>query len=431
VIADRVRTFLRWSERYTKTDMLYAVRGGFWLALGQAFTSLSLSLVAIIFANTLSKTTFGTYNYVLSVAGLLSIATLPQMGVALTQAVARGYEGSIHRAVRAKLRYGPLGTIPCLGLAAWRGVQGDTEQAAAFVLLAILLPFLDAFAVYDAFLGGRKLFDVSVRYGVLFRVASTLVLIVAALSTKNLLLILVAYFAPRPPLHWLLYRATLKHYPPNRHEDDGVVAYGTHLSVVGIIPTIATYLDRLLVFHILGPAQLAVYAIAIAAPEQLKNFLSILDLIGLPKFARRPAREIQRSMRAKYLLLLLVALVVIGGYVLLAPLLFRWFFPAYLEAVSYSRLYALSMFNIVLVPARMFLLAKRRITEMYWSTTVTSVLQIALMVVLTLSHGLLGLILARLITRFAGVVMDWLFYRRSLATLVDTDEEPAAPSVPG
>jgi O-antigen/teichoic acid export membrane protein len=201
--------------------------------------------------------------------------------------------------------------------------------------------------------------------------------------------------------------------------------------VVGIIPTIATYLDRLLVFHILGPAQLAVYAIAIAAPEQLKNFLSILDLIGLPKFARRPAREIQRSMRAKYLLLLLVALVVIGGYVLLAPLLFRWFFPAYLEAVSYSRLYALSMFNIVLVPARMFLLAKRRITEMYWSTTVTSVLQIALMVVLTLSHGLLGLILARLITRFAGVVMDWLFYRRSLATLVDTDEEPAAPSVPG
>jgi hypothetical protein len=34
-------TFLRWSERHTKTDMIYLTKGGFWLTLAQVISSAS------------------------------------------------------------------------------------------------------------------------------------------------------------------------------------------------------------------------------------------------------------------------------------------------------------------------------------------------------------------------------------------------------
>ena len=69
-------SILRWSEKYTQTDMVYLTRGGFWLILGKIVFNISGFLLIIAFANLLSKEAYGTYQYVLSVASILAIPTL-------------------------------------------------------------------------------------------------------------------------------------------------------------------------------------------------------------------------------------------------------------------------------------------------------------------------------------------------------------------
>ena len=76
---------LRWSEKWTKTDMIYLARGGFWLTLGQVISSLSAFLLAIAFANLLPKETYGEYKYILSIASILAIPTLTGMAFLKTQ----------------------------------------------------------------------------------------------------------------------------------------------------------------------------------------------------------------------------------------------------------------------------------------------------------------------------------------------------------
>ena len=52
-IRNKAYNVLRWSEKYTKTDMLYLAKGGSWFTVGQVVSSSSVLLLAIAFANLL------------------------------------------------------------------------------------------------------------------------------------------------------------------------------------------------------------------------------------------------------------------------------------------------------------------------------------------------------------------------------------------
>ena len=59
-----VYTFLRKTEKYTKTDMVYLASGGFWLSIKTALSILIALSLSIAFANLLPKETFGEYKYI-------------------------------------------------------------------------------------------------------------------------------------------------------------------------------------------------------------------------------------------------------------------------------------------------------------------------------------------------------------------------------
>ena len=213
----------------------------------------------------------------------------------------------------------------------------------------------------------------------------------------------------------------------SKDEDPKAIPYGKHLSLMKVINTIASYIDRLFVFHFLGAVPLAVYAFAIAMPEQIKGAFSLLDTLAFPKFIGRNSEEIKASFKKKALRLFLLGGVVIGAYILAAPFIFKTFFPRYEEAVFYSQLFALSMLNLALFPATTALRAKKNVKGLYISNFVTPIFQIITMLVFILWQGLLGLIIARIISRFFGSFLDtYLFFRSP----PDNIEEPFLPAPP-
>ena len=101
-------------QPFIGTDVIYLVKGGSWLSLGEVATSGSSLLWAIAFASFVPIEVYGTYKYLMAVLAVFSLFTLTGMNKAVTQAAARGYEGSLLPALGTKIRWGLLGLAASL-----------------------------------------------------------------------------------------------------------------------------------------------------------------------------------------------------------------------------------------------------------------------------------------------------------------------------
>jgi len=420
-LRQKAHSMLRGSEGFFKTDMVYLAEGGSWLSLGQIVSSISSFLLIIAFANLVPKETYGTYKYVLSIVGILLIPSLPGISTAVSMAATRGLDGTLALALTTKVRWGLISSLASLLLAGYYFVSGNTSLMISFLIASIFLPFIDAFGIYGAFLNGKKEFRASTKYGAIIHVISAGIMIATIFLTDNLFLILLSYFFSWTLLRYVFFRITARKFVGSADEDPGAISYGKHLSLIKVINIMANYTDRLLVFHFLGAVPLAVYSLAIAMPEQIKGVLSSLDTLAFPKFVKRSTEDIRASFKKKALRLFLLGVVVIGAYILIAPFIYKVFFPQYLEAVFYSQLFALSMLNLTLFPATTALKAKKNTRALYISNFVTPIFQIIIMIIFIIWIGLLGLIIARIISRFFGSLLDtYLFFKTSPDNTVES-----------
>ena len=188
-IKNKIYKLLRKSEKWTKTDMIYLTKGGFWITTSQVASFILYFLLSIVFANFLPKEIYGTYKFVLSMIALLTIPTLGSMGTAVIQAVARGYEGSLIPAIKEKIKWGSLGFLGSLFLALYYYIQNDHQLFFSFLLISIFIQIFGAFAIYGALLQGRKLFKISSKISIFSNFVSITILIITVLFTNNIYLI--------------------------------------------------------------------------------------------------------------------------------------------------------------------------------------------------------------------------------------------------
>jgi len=415
-LKSKLYNLLRKSEKYTKTDMMYFTHGSFWLTLGQTISSASSFLLALAFANFLPKETFGVYKYVLSIVGILTITTLPGISTTVTQAIARGYEGSFLPAIKTKIRWGVFGSLTSLVLAGYYYFQGNIDLTFSFLIVAVFLPLMDTFMLYDSLLSGKKLFSISTKYGIISQIVATVITASALFFTGNLFVILLAYFASWTILRYIFLKITLKKFRLNNEEDSKTISYGKHLSFIGIIGNIATYLDRLLIFHYLGAAEVAIYSIAIAPIDQIKNLFKNIPTLAMPKLAQRSFKEIDAILYKRLFYLFLTGLIIAVTYFALAPLFFKLFFPKYLESVFYSRLFSLS---IVLNAMLSFLnvVGNSKITKtpkkmVYQPTVIIHTILIVSLLILTPQLGTSGVVFSRLIFLFSTIVISIIYWKK-------------------
>ena len=401
--------FLKKTQKYTKTDNVYLVKYGSWLTIGQIISSICSFLLALAFANLLPKETYGVYKYILSIASLLAIPTLVGINTAVIQAISRGYEGSLIRGLKTKIYWGILGSLASLGLAGYYYLNNNITLTISFLIIAVFLPLIESFDIYNAVLNGLKLFDVQVKYTSLIRILSVSAIIIILFFTKNLFLIIFAYFFSYTFFRFIFLLITIKKFSLNRKEDPQTISYGKHLTLIDIINTIASYLDKILVFHYLGAAELAIYTFAIIPPEQIKGFLLNIRSLTLPKLAIRSKEEIKANIFSK---MIKFALFIIPGiiiYILIAPIFYNLFFPQYSESIFYSQIFSISLITAVATLPEIALRAKMAKKQLYQLNIFSPIIQIILLFLFINLYGLLGIVLARIIWRFINsVIICWL-----------------------
>jgi len=413
-LKQKIYSTLRWSEQYTKTDMVYLAKGGFWLTAGQVVSSLSSFLLAIAFANLLPQETYGTYKYVLSVAGILAIPTLSGINTAITQAVARGYEGSLIPALKTKICWGLLGALASITIAGYYFINDNITLTISFLIISVFIPLISSFGIYSTFLQGKKRFDVSAKYQIISQIIAIAVLITTIFLTKNIFLILLSYFIPWTLLRFIFFKITVEKFPPNQSEDPQTIIYGKHLSLINIIGTIVQQIDKILIFHYLGPVKLAIYSIALAPPEQIKSLLSNLGALVLPKFSQRSRDEIKKALFPKMLKFALVIVLITIIYIVVAPFIYKIFFPQYIGSIIFSQIFAISLIGTIIILPHSALQSQKAQKELYVLNIAGPLVQLLLLIVAIYFYGLLGAILVRVFIRiFNSLFAYWLIQKNS------------------
>lgn len=409
-IKNLIYSLLKKSERYTQTDMVYLAKGGFWLTLGQVISTAASFLLAIAFANLLDPVTYGNYKYILSLVGMLGIFALTGIGTAIAQAVARGLENSFYTGFKAKLKWGLLGSLVAIGGAIYYWIRGNSLLPIPLLISAVFSPLMLASQIYGSFLVGRRLFSIQVKYSVLSRIVSAGAIITTLFITKNLFWLIAVYLVSHTLLNYSFYIIIESKFKPNKKEDSETLSYGLHLSLMNVLNQVAFYLDRILIFHYLGAVKLAIYQFAIAPPEQIKALLKNIQPLALPKFAKREKKEIKSTILKKAGKFFLILLPIVSLYILIAPFLYKIFFPQYLKSIFYSQLFILSLLCVPFSFLGIIILQSQKAQkQLYQLNIFSSVVQIIILFLFVYFYGLLGVVLARIISRFieAGLSL-WL-----------------------
>lgn len=408
---------LLWIQKYTKTDMLYLTKGGFWLLMGHAIHMGSGLVLAVAFANLLSSQSYGTYQYVIATGSILSAFTLSGIGTAIKHAVSKGNDGALRYGFKKKMIWS-CGIVLCSGLiSAYYFYNNNITLGTAFLFVGTFIPLIEGFSLYRSFLLGKKFFKENTLLG-LWRKPLTLIFLLTALFlTDDPAILIFIYYLSSTVSLGLMYSLTVKKYNLLYKPSPEIIQYGKQLSVLGILRTLADNLDKVIIFQFLGAPQVVVYTLATLPLTHLQKLFGLTGHMAFPKFAERNLESIEKGLPRKLFIFFVTTILVVLLYLALAPYFFRYLFPEYTESILYSQVLILAL---LLKPITLFsqiFEAHKMIYIQQFSIISTLVLKIVLLFSLIQVFGLWGAVWATLLSSLYWAAVAAIgFYTRNKTT---------------
>jgi O-antigen/teichoic acid export membrane protein len=405
----KIINLLRWLQKYTKTDMVYVVKGGFWLTVANVGISAISFINMMVFARWLSKEGYGVYQFVINSLALFSIFTIPGINTSVIKSVAQKKEGTLQLAVKEKIKWGLLGSLLALVLTGWYFGQDNKVLATAFLLGALFVPFKETFRIFTSFWTGRKRFDIQTKYDLVSNALSALFLVSAIYLTNNVLVIIFVFLLSYTFFNWIFYRKTVQQIV-NKEEDKEAISFGKNLTLIYALEITAFYLDRIIIWKFLGAVPVAIYTFAKQPIEKIKDALPIASL-ALPKFGENKIDgQRKKGIMTKFLQLFAVSVPTAAVLALTAPFLYSLFFPQYMESVVYFQ--ALSGI-IAIFPFLIFntaLIAEMKKGALYVVNGGVPFLKIVLFLALIPHFGIWGIIIAILTTEVLKGLLGFYYF---------------------
>jgi O-antigen/teichoic acid export membrane protein len=263
-----------------------------------------------------------------------------------------------------------------------------------FTIIAGVIPFFDLHAIYGIHLSGNRDFKTLSLFSTIQRTAVVIGLILSIVLSGNIFVIFSTFLGITIITNYIFFKKTLAKYPPSKETDTETIPYGIHLSIVGALQQAASYLDKLVLWKVAGPATVAMQAISIALPQEIGNALNQVNGIALPKMATRATEELRRAIPRKFCIFFLLTLPIAGLYILTAPYLFKFFFPQYLDTLPFVLVASFLIFTAPVTFLSQYFYATKHTRAIYWIQSTESLVSIALFVILIPLYGVYGAILA-------------------------------------
>jgi O-antigen/teichoic acid export membrane protein len=426
-LKNKVSAALRASESLFKLDMVYLAKGGMWTSLSFLVGTMASLATMIAFGNLLPREAYGTYNYLLSLGASLSFLTLSGIGIAVMRAVARGNESVTHAALKLELKFNLVAISTILAAALYYGYKGNMLFAGSLAILAIAYPLAESFHIYKQVLTGKKRFDLLTKVTSITTLISTSATIITLFLTDNILILIAVYASVSLFPNIIIYRKVardLDKTPPDPEQIKEMRRTAFHLTGAGVIGVISSYIDKIMLFQVAGPATLAVYGFAIAGPDRMKSLIKGWMSIALPRLAQTSLPEIRKVVYRRIIFCVLVGVILFVIYLLVAPLLFKIFLPRYLDSILYSKAYALSL---LVAPVAIYLggvfTGQNMIRATYALNLGNHIVRISLFIILGWFWHIWGLILASIIYNVLSALYSIIIWEVEYRRLMKKNEQ--------
>lgn len=416
----RFSSQLAFLERKLKIDLRYALSGGFFLTLSQITSAVAAFILTIAFANLLPVETYGTYRYILALYSLVAISALPGLETSVAQSVARGYDSSLKSAMRSRFRWGLLGTFGCFVYAAYLFAHGSPVMAYLFIVMGAAIPFMESFALIANFLNAKREFKLSSFLDIGMQMVSTISLITTMVFTKNVVLILLAYFIPYIVCRLVAFVYISYTKTKESGIDPGLHSYGRSMTLFQILSRGIASADQIVLYYFLGPVQVAVFSLATAVPNRVLAVLRITGTLAFPKYAERTFAQIAESLPKRMLLFAVGILGICLGYIVLAPFVFTYIFPKYLASLAYSQVAIFYVLTSITYPFGSYLMSHKKVRDTYTMTVFTFVLKISILILLVPVLGVWGAVIGLLANAAGNIGYTYYFLYRDRIPSIGT-----------
>ena len=392
-----------WPQQYLRTDMLYIAKGGFWMTFGQVVGIITSAVLAIAYANLLPKESYGLYKYILSLMGIFGIFMLNGFPTAITQAVARGSDTILKSVIKYQLRWNSLCVIITAGAGIYYWLRNNQTIAITLLILAATAPLIKSLNSFSSYLTGKRDFSFNTIIDMVSGIFVTGIIILTIYLTDNTITLIAVYGTVNLVAGGVGYWLTTKKYPQSTHGqiDEKTASYGKSLSLLGAFGAFAQQLDKILVFKFAGTIELATYVLASAMPDRMKGFTKSIVSLAFPKLSAKNTEDIRTSFNLRIIQSFLFGALIASIYILIAPSLFKIFFPKYLPAIFYSQI--MSLWLVFFVPLHYIgyaILSQKFTKSIYILESFTVITRLACYIGLGLLWGVIGIVISRVLSIF-------------------------------
>ncbi len=243
-------------------DLNYFLPQGILVAGRFVVTTLITLLISVAFARLTSKETFGQYQYVLSIASLLSIFSLPGLNTAALRAFVEGDEHAIQRSVRYSFLGSLIASLILVVFGLYDSIHGQRMLGMAIALSGVFMPFFYAPNNWYLYYEGKLNF----RSSTLRLIAANLILLIGILiglkNGFNLVGLVLLYFGLNATLTVYFYLEGKKKVTSPVTISKLNINYAIRCTIQKFTGTLGENIQSVAVSTLFGFANLAIYQVA-------------------------------------------------------------------------------------------------------------------------------------------------------------------------
>jgi O-antigen/teichoic acid export membrane protein len=325
-----------------------AAAAGIQLSATNAVVALIGVVTPVMFARLATPEEYGRFSYVAALIALCNIGTLPGLNIALRQAAARGFHGTVRRTVAMRVRWSVGVSLLIVIAAIWMLSAGDRITAQTLLWVGPLLPLIYGIDVAQVFLTGTQRYAAWSAWTFASAAVPAGAVALALAFRAPGFVATIAYFYALAAANVLSYIAVITRYQENNRVDTVSLGYGRRLTLITTLGTVQSYLDKLLLGTFLSFHALALYSVGKLFQQALTIAWSAIHQLYAPKLASRDverARHLTRST-LPYLCAIFGVLALI--VVVSAPYVIRALFGNEYEAsVTPARILTIGLFAAI------------------------------------------------------------------------------------
>lgn len=378
---------------------------------GHVVSNLLSFAVAVAAAHFISKDTYGTYRYILSIVSFVGAFSLTGLSTAIIRDVARGYDNIFKTSFIRSLIWSTPAFILGLGTGAWYLLNNNMVLGFSITLGSILFPIIQALLLYRSYLNGKKYYRALMKSNIAYSTVTSLAILATLFFNPTVTTLVVVYYVSNILILFILKIVIQNKFKPNEEKDPENGKLEHHMSLMNMLDIGATQLDKIILFQIAGPIEVARYTFATMLPEQLRNIIKYIPTLSMPIFSDLPKETAKTKglFLVKKLFLITIPIVIL--YILVAPFAYKILFPAYTEVILYSQVFSLILiFDGGISGA--ILKAQNQIKDLYWVNATSNIARIILLLVFGYMWGIWGVIVSRIAGRIISFLIAYILVLR-------------------